>query len=186
MDRHLLMSQSSLPMRVLLPLFLLAVACSSQKSTWKEEAQSRVSEGPPLPAPPPLGPDQSTAAVTGCSESAAPSEQDAATWPALVPGSRALSATEVQLGIQAAGVWVAHNLTHPCCTKAKIFVQRTPGQVNFFEVVEGKACGDGCMCSSQVKAAAGVAPGRYGVALRLEDTAGSTIVKQSQFVVEAY
>ncbi|HTS79109.1 MAG TPA: hypothetical protein VMH40_00800 [Myxococcaceae bacterium] len=124
--------------------------------------------------------------MTGCSESASPSEQDAATWPGLVPGSRALSATEVQLGIQAAGVWVAHNLTHPCCTKAKIFVQRAPGQVNFFEVVEGKACGDGCMCSSQVKAAAGVAPGRYGVALRLEDTAGSTIVKQSQFVVEAY
>jgi len=175
-------------MRLLLPLCLLAVACSSQKaaSTWKEEAQSRASQGPPLPAPPPLGPDQSTAKVTGCSESESPSVQDAASWPPTVPGGRRPSATEVKLGPQAAGVWVAHNLTHPCCTKAKVFVERLPGQVNFFETVEGTPCGEGCMCTSQVQAAAGVPPGRYGVALRLEDTAGSTIVKQSSFVIEAY
>jgi hypothetical protein len=188
MDSHPLLSEVSHPMRLLLPLCLLAVACSSHKSTktWKEEAQSRVSEGPPLPAPPPLGPDQSMAKVTGCSESGSPSEQDAASWPPMVQGSRRPSATEVQLGPQAAGVWVAHNLTHACCTKAKVFVERLPGQVNFFETVEGNPCGDGCMCTSQVQAAAGVPPGRYGVALRLEDTSGSTIVKQSSFVIEAY
>jgi hypothetical protein len=188
MDFHPLSSEVSRPMRLLLPLSLLVVACSSQKATktWHEEAQSRVSEGPPLPAPPPLGPDQSTAKVTGCSESENPSAQDAASWPPAVPGGRRPSATEVQLGPQPAGVWVAHNLTHPCCTKAKVFVERLPGQVNFFETVEGTPCGDGCMCTSQVRAAAGVPPGRYGVALRLEDTAGSTIVKQSSFVIEAY
>ena len=175
-------------MRRLLLLLVIALACSSQKSTrtWKEEAESRVSQGPPLPAPPALGPDQSAANVTGCSESTSPSAQDAATWPPQVLGSRASSATDVQLLPQAAGVRVAHNLTHPCCTKAKVFVQRLPGQVNFFETVEGTPCGDGCMCTSQVQAAAGVAPGRYGVALRLEDSAGSTIVKQTEFIIEAY
>jgi hypothetical protein len=37
-----------------------------------------------------------------------------------------------------------------------------------------------------VQAAAGVAPGRYNVSFRLEDPSGSTIVKSTQFVVEAY
>ncbi|HVP61954.1 MAG TPA: hypothetical protein VMT11_15425 [Myxococcaceae bacterium] len=176
-------------MRRLIPLCLLAVCCSSQKSATYvpgAEAQQQLSSPPPLPPPPPLGPDQSMAKVTGCSDSANPSEQDAASFPPMVQGSRAPSATEVQLGMQPAGVWVAHNLTHACCTKAKIYVLRTEGQVNFFETVEGKPCGDGCMCTSQVQAALGVPPGRYGVALRIEDGAGSTIVKQSSFVVEAY
>lgn len=187
MDRHFLLTESS-PMRLLIPLCVLAVACSSgqKKSTWKEEAQSRVSEGPPLPAPPPLGPDQSTASVTGCSDSQNPSEADAATFPPQVLGSRAPSATEVKLGTQPAGVWVNNNLTHPCCTKAKVFVQRAQGAVNFLELVEGTPCGEGCMCTSSVQAAAGVPPGRYNVALRVEDTAGSTVVKTSNFVIEAY
>jgi hypothetical protein len=127
------------------------------------------------------------AKVTGCSESTSPSEQDTVAFPPLVPGAtRGASATEVQLGIQPGGVWVSHNLTHPCCTKAKVYVQRVMGQVNFLETVEGDACGAGCTCGSQVQAAAGAAPGRYKVMLRLEDAAGSTIVKQSEFVVEAY
>jgi hypothetical protein len=190
MDSHPLLSEGSHPMRLLLPLCLLAVACSSQKSAkYVPGSEAQGQEAPPaagLPPPPPLGPDQSVAKVTGCSESGSPSEQDAASWPPVVQGSRRPSATDVQLGPQAAGVWVAHNLTHACCTKAKVFVERLPGQVNFFETVVGNPCGDGCMCTSQVKAAAGVAPGRYGVALRLEDTSGSTIVKQSSFVIEAY
>lgn len=174
----------------LLSLILLAVAaCSSERSARYVPAPETAQQLPPaptLPPPPPLGPDQSQARVVGCSESTAPSEQDAASWPPMVQGSRAPSATEVQLGMQPAGVWVAHNLTHPCCTKAKVFVQRTAGQVNFLEAVEGKPCGDGCMCTSQVQAAVGVPPGRYAVVLRLEDSAGSTVVKQSSFVVEAY
>ena len=187
MDRHALLTESSRPMRLLIPLCVVAVACSSsKKSTWKEEAESRVSQGPPLPAPPPLGPDQSTAKVTGCSDSQNPSEADAATFPPQVLGSKAPSATEVQLGIQPAGVWVANNLTHPCCTKAKVFVQRAQGAVNFLELVEGTPCGEGCMCTSSVQAAAGVPPGRYNIALRVEDTAGSTVVKTSNFVIEAY
>ncbi len=189
MDRHPLLSESSRPMRLLLPLVLIAVACSSHRSAQYvpgAEGQQQLPPAPPLPPPPPLGPDQSMAKVTGCSDSASPSEQDAAAYPPMVPGSRAPSATEVQLGIQPAGVWVAHNLTHACCTKAKVYVQRAAGQVNFLETVEGNACGEGCMCTSQVQAAAGVPPGRYNVALRLEDTAGSTVVKQSAFVVEAY
>jgi len=174
-------------MRHLLPLVLLLVACSSSKPKYDpaNDPASRVSTSPPLPAPPPLGPDQSEAKVTGCSESATPSERDAATWPPTVVGSRAPSATEVKLGTQAGGVWVTHNLTHACCTKAKVYVERAVGQLNFFEAVEGTPCGS-CMCTSQVRAAAGVAPGRWGVALRLEDTAGSTIVQQSSFVVEPY
>lgn len=188
MDRHVVLTESSRPMRHLLPLLLVAVACSSgqKKSTWQEEAQSRVSQGPPLPAPPPLGPDQSTAKVTGCSDSQSPSEADAATFPPQVLGSKAPSATEVQLGTQPAGVWVNNNLTHPCCTKTKVFVQRSQGAVNFLEMVEGTPCGEGCMCTSSVQAAAGVPPGRYNVAVRVEDTAGSTIVKTSNFVIEAY
>jgi len=190
MDRHALLTESSRPMRRLIPLFALALACSGQKSTKydpaAEAAAQRVSPGPPLPAPPPLGPDQSTANVTGCSDSQTPSEQDAATFPPQVLGSRAPSATEVQLGIQPAGVWVANNLTHPCCTKTKVFVQRAQGAVNFLELVEGTPCGEGCMCTSSVQAAAGVPPGRYNVALRVEDTAGSTVVKTSNFVIEAY
>jgi hypothetical protein len=184
MDRHPLMSESSRPMRLLIPLALLAVGCSSGKSAKYDPGAETAQQQ--LPPPPPLGPDQSMARVIGCSDSPNPSEQDAAAFPPVVPGSRAPSATEVQLGTQQAGVWVAHNLTHACCTKAKIYVQRTQGQVNFFETVEGTPCGEGCMCSSQVQAALGVPPGRYGVALRLEDGAGSTIVKQSSFVVEAY
>jgi hypothetical protein len=190
MDSHPLHSEVFRPMRLLVPLLVVVVACSGGQKSAKyvpgADSQEEATAGPPLPPPPALGPDQSTAKVTGCSESTSPSEQDAASWPPTVLGSRAPSATEVQLGPQPAGVWVAHNLTHPCCTKAKIFVQRLPGQVNFFETVEGKPCGEGCMCTSQVQAAAGVPPGRYGVALRLEDTAGSTIVKQSSFVIEAY
>ncbi len=190
MDRHSLMSESSHPMRRLIPLFVLAVACSSGKSAkydpGADTAQQQLPPPPPLPRPPPLGPDQSMAKVIGCSDSANPSEQDAVAFPPMVQGSRAPSATEVQLGTQQAGVWVAHNLTHACCTKATIYVQRTQEQVNFFETVEGTPCGEGCMCTSQVQAALGVPPGRYGVALRLEDGAGSTIVKQSSFVVEAY
>ncbi len=189
MDPHPLMSESSRPMRLLLPLLLLAVACSSEKSAKYvpgSEGQQQLPPPPALPPPPPLGPEQSMAKVTGCSESTSPSEQDAASWPPMVQGSRAPSATEVQLGMQPAGVWVAHNLTHACCTKAKIYVQRAAGQVNFFEAVEGTPCGEGCMCTSQVQAAAGVPPGRYAVALRLEDSAGSTVVKQTSFVVEAY
>ena len=192
MDRHPLLSESSRRMRLLLPVFLVVVACSGgQKSAKKYDPAAdipqEVSSGPPLPAPPPLGPDQSTAKVSGCSDSASPSEQDTVSNPPLVPGaSRGSSASEVQLGLQPGGVWVSHNLTHPCCTKAKIYVQRVMGQVNFLETVEGTPCGAGCMCGSQVQAAAGVAPGRYNVALRLEDPSGSTIVKQSQFAVEAY
>ena len=192
MDRHPLLSESSRRMRLLLPVFLVVVGCSGgQKSAKKYDPAAdipqEVSSGPPLPAPPPLGPDQSTAKVSGCSDSASPSEQDTVSNPPLVPGaSRGSSASEVQLGLQPGGVWVSHNLTHPCCTKAKIYVQRVMGQVNFLETVEGTPCGAGCMCGSQVQAAAGVAPGRYNVALRLEDPSGSTIVKQSQFAVEAY
>ncbi len=190
MDRHLLLSESSRPMRLLLAVVMVALACSGQKAKKYDPAadiQQQVSSGPPLPAPPPLGPDQSTAKVSGCSDSASPSEQDAATYPPLVPGgSRSSAASEVQLGIQPGGVWLSHNLTHPCCTKAKVYVQRVMGQVNFLETVEGTPCGGGCTCGSQVQAAAGVAPGRYNVALRLEDPSGSTIVKQTQFLVEAY
>lgn len=192
MDRHLLLSESSRPMRLVLPVLLLAVACSGdQKSARKYDPAADIPQQgtatAPLPAPPPLGPDQSMAKVSGCSDSASPSEQDAAAYPPLVPGgSRTSSASEVQLGTQHGGVWVSHNLTHPCCTKAKIYVQRVMGQVNFIETVEGSPCGEGCTCGSQVQAAAGVAPGRYNVALRLEDPSGSTIVKQSQFVVEVY
>jgi len=192
MDRHPLLSESSRRMRLLLPVFLVVVACSGgQKSAKKYDPAGdipqEVSSGPPLPAPPPLGPDQSTAKVSGCSDSASPSEQDTVSNPPLVPGaSRGSSASEVQLGLQPGGVWVSHNLTHPCCTKAKIYVQRVMGQVNFLETVEGTPCGAGCMCGSQVQAAAGVAPGRYNVALRLEDASGSTIVKSTEFLVEAY
>jgi hypothetical protein len=174
----------------LLSLFLLVLACSTERPAAKyspsaDTAPQTVPPAPGLPAPPALGPDQSIAKVTGCSESASPSEQDAASYPPMVQGSRAPSATEVKLGAQAGGVWVTHNLTHACCTKAKIYVQRVEGQVNFIEAVEGNACG-ACMCTSQVQAAVGVPPGRYAVALRLEDTAGSTVVKQTSFVVEAY
>lgn len=189
MDRHALLTESSRPMRHLLPLLLVAVACSGHgkaKYDPHEAAMERASTTPPLPAPPPLGPDQSTANVTGCSDSQNPSEADAATFPPQVLGSRAPSATEVKLGIQPAGVWVANNLTHPCCTKTKVFVQRAQGAVNFLELVEGTPCGEGCMCTSSVQAAAGVPPGRYNVALRVEDTAGSTVVKTSNFVIEAY
>ena len=192
MDRHPLLSESSRRMRLLLPVILVVVACSGgQKSAKKYDPAAdipqEVSSGPPLPAPPPLGPDQSTAKVSGCSDSASPSEQDTVSNPPLVPGaSRGSSASEVQLGLQPGGVWVSHNLTHPCCTKAKIYVQRVMGQVNFLETVEGTPCGAGCMCGSQVQAAAGVAPGRYNVALRLEDASGSTIVKSTEFLVEAY
>ena len=192
MDRHPLLSEDSRRMRVLVPVLMLAVACSGgQKSAKKYDPAAdipqQVSTGAPLPAPPPLGPDQSMAKVSGCSDSASPSEQDAAANPPLVPGgSKTSSASEVQLGIQPGGVWVSHNLTHACCTKAKVYVQRVMGQVNFIETVEGTACGEGCTCGSQVQAAAGVAPGRYNVALRLEDAAGSTIVKQTEFLVEAY
>jgi len=192
MDRHPLLSESSRRMRLLLPVFLVVVGCSGgQKSAKKYDPAAdipqEVSSGPPLPAPPPLGPDQSTAKVSGCSDSASPSEQDTVSNPPLVPGaSRGSSASEVQLGLQPGGVWVSHNLTHPCCTKAKIYVQRVMGQVNFLETVEGTPCGAGCMCGSQVQAAAGVAPGRYNVALRLEDASGSTIVKSTEFLVEAY
>ena len=192
MDRHPLLSESSRRMRLLLPVFLVVVGCSGgQKSAKKYDPAAdipqEVSSGPPLPAPPPLGPDQSTAKVSGCSDSASPSEQDTVSNPPLVPGaSRGSSASEVQLGLQPGGVWVSHNLTHPCCTKAKIYVQRVMGQVNFLETVEGTPCGAGCMCGSQVQAAAGVAPGRYNVALRLKDPSGSTIVKQTPFLVEAY
>jgi len=192
MDRHPLLSESSRRMRLLLPVFLVVVACSGGQKSAKEydpaaDIPQEVSSGPPLPAPPPLGPDQSTAKVSGCSDSASPSEQDTVSNPPLVPGaSRGSSASEVQLGLQPGGVWVSHNLTHPCCTKAKIYVQRVMGQVNFLETVEGTPCGAGCMCGSQVQAAAGVAPGRYNVALRLEDASGSTIVKSTEFLVEAY
>ena len=190
MDRHPLLSESFRPMRLLLPVVLLAVACSSQKSAKYDPAadsEQQVSSGPPLPAPPPLGPDQSTAKVSGCSDSASPSEGDTVAYPPLVPGGgRRASATEVQLGTQPGGVWVSHNLTHPCCTRAKVYVQRVMGQVNFIETVEGDSCGAGCMCGSQVQAAAGTPPGRYNVSLRLEDVGGSTIVKQSNFVIEAY
>lgn len=189
MDRHPLMSESP-PMRLLIPLVLLAAACSSGKSATyvpaPEAAQQQLPPPAPLPPPPALGPDQSVAKVMGCSQSTSPSEQDAASWPPMVQGTRAPSATEVQLGLQPAAVWVSHNLTHACCTKAKIYVQRVPGQVNFIEAVEGKPCGEGCMCNSEVQAAVGVPPGRYAVSLRLEDSAGSTVVKQTSFVVEAY
>src|SRR5262249_47667573 len=114
-----------------------------------------------------------------------PSEQDAVSYPPMVLGSRAPSATEVQLGIQPGGVWVAHNLTHGCCQKARIFVQQLAGQINFIEAMEGTACGS-CMCTSVIQAAVGAPPGRYGVALQLQDEAGTTVVKQSSFVVEAY
>ena len=189
MDRHPLLSESSRPMRLLLPLFLLAVACSGHKAKYVPgtEAEGQAAAGPTLPPPPPLGPDQSVANVSGCSDSASPSEQDTVAHPPLVPGAgRGSSASEVQLGIQPGGVWVSHNLTHPCCTRAKVYVQRVMGQVNFLETVEGSPCGAGCMCGSQVQAAAGVPPGRYNVSLRLEDASGSTIVKQTSFVVEAY
>jgi len=190
MDRHSRLSETSRPMRLLLPVVMVALACSGQKGSKYDpgaDTQQQVSSGLPLPAPPPLGPDQSMAKVSGCSDSASPSEQDAAAYPPLVPGgSRSSAASEVQLGIQPGGVWLSHNLTHPCCTKAKVYVQRVMGQVNFLETVEGTPCGGGCTCGSQVQAAAGVAPGRYNVALRLEDPSGSTIVKQTQFVVEAY
>ena len=191
MDRHPPLSQSFGHMRLILAVAVVGLACSSGKSSNKYNPAADIpgqsgSIGPPLPAPPPLGPDQSTARVTGCSDSANPSEQDTVTYPPLVPGSSRPSATEVKLGQQPAGVWVTHNLTHACCTKVKVYVQRLPGQVSFFETVEGNACGDGCACTSQVYAAAGVPPGRYDVNLRLEDSAGSSIVKQNQFVVEAY
>ena len=194
MDRHPLLSESSRPMRLLLPVLVLALACSSHKSAKSakydpasETAGQHLPPAQGLPPPPPLGPDQSVAKVTGCSDSPSPSEQDTVAHPPLVPGGgRGSSATEVQLGIQPGGVWVSHNLTHPCCTKARVYVQRVMGQVNFLEAVEGDPCGAGCMCGSQVQAAAGVPPGRYSVTLRLEDPAGSTVVKQSEFVVEAY
>ena len=177
-------------MRLLLSVLVLALGCSGHKSAkYNPAADSEQQQGPApagLPPPPQLGPDQSTAKVTGCSDSPSPSDQDAANYPPQVLGSRAPSATEVQLGIQPAGVWVANNLTHPCCTKTKVYVQRAQGQVNFLELVEGTPCGQGCMCTSSVQAAAGVPPGRYNVALRVEDTAGSTVVKQSNFVIEAY
>ena len=189
MDPRFRLARSFRPPSLLLAPLLLALACSSGKSARYDPSEpgqpAQVPEST-LPPPPPLGPDQSQASATGCSQSASPSEQDAVAYPPLVPGSRAPSATEVQLGTQPAGVWVSNNLTHACCTKARVHVQRTEGQVSFFETVEGNACGDGCMCTSQIRAALGVPPGRYGVALRIEDAAGSTIVKQSSFVVEAY
>lgn len=191
MDRHSLLSESSRRMRLFLPVLMVAVACSGGQKSKKYDPAADIpqggSSGAPLPAPPPLGPDQSTAKVSGCSDSASPSEQDTVTNPPLVPGaSKGSSATEVKLGLQPGGVWVSHNLTHPCCTKAKVYVQRVMGQVNFLETVEGTPCGSGCMCGSQVQAAAGVAPGRYNVALRLEDASGSSIVKSTEFLVEAY
>jgi hypothetical protein len=80
---------------------------------------------------------------------------------------------------------VAHNLTHGCCQKARVYVQQVAGQVNFVEAVEGTACGD-CMCASVVQAAVGVPPGRYAVALQIQDDAGTTVVKAATFSVEAY
>src|SRR5262245_22062837 len=128
MDRHPLLSESSRPMRVLFPVLLLAVACSGgQKSAKKYDPAADIPQpgaaAQPLPPPPALAPDQSTAKVSGCSDSASPSEQDTVAHPPLVPGAgNRPSASEVQLGIQPGGVWVSHNLTHPCCTKAKIYV----------------------------------------------------------------
>jgi len=195
MDRHPFLPESTRRMRLILAVAVLGVACSGGKSGKAEAAakydpskdsQAQTGFAEQLPPPPALGPDQSTSRVTGCSDSENPSEQDTVKFPPLVPGSRRPSATEVQLGQQAGGVWVSHNLTHACCTKAKVYVQRLPGQVSFFETMEGTPCGDGCTCSSKVYAAAGIPPGRYTVALRLEDSAGSSIVKQGDFSVAAY
>jgi hypothetical protein len=190
MDRHSRLSERSRPMRLLLSLFLVALVagCSSQKKAKYNPAEDTQWQTPAGYSPDPvvvLKPDETVANVTGCSSSQSPSEKDTVSYPPLVPGAgRAAMASEVQLGIQAGGVWTSHNLTHPCCTKAKVFVQRVMGQVNFIETIEGTPCGDGCMCGSQVQSAAGATPGRYYVTLRLEDPAGSTIVKQSNFVVE--
>jgi len=176
-------------MRRILSVLVLLTACSSEKPVVKAPPEPAVDQAPApplgLPPPPALGPGQSRAQVTGCSQSANPSDQDAATYPPIVLGSRAPSATEVQLGIQPGGVWVAHNLTHGCCQKARVYVQQLAGQVNFVEAVEGTACGN-CMCASTVQAAVGVPPGRYAVALQIQDEAGTTVVKQASFSVEAY
>lgn len=177
-------------MRRILPVLVILTACTSEKPAVKAPPpEPGVAQAPApalgLPPPPALGPGQSRAHVTGCSESAQPSEQDAAKYPPMVLGSRAPSATEVQLGAQPGGVWVAHNLTHGCCQKARVYVQQLAGQVNFVEAVEGTACG-ACMCGSAVQAALGVPPGRYAVALQIQDEAGTTVVKQAFFSVEAY
>jgi hypothetical protein len=78
----------SSPMRLLIPLVLLAVACSSGKSAVRPcagDGQQQLAP-PPLPPPPPLGPDRSMQGdrLLRLGE---PSEQDAAATP-MVLGSR--------------------------------------------------------------------------------------------------
>jgi hypothetical protein len=60
-----------------------------------------------------------------------------------------------------AGVWVAHNLTHACCTKARSRAAH-PGAGEFLRDGRGHAVRQGCMCTSQVQAALGCRPAATG------------------------
>jgi hypothetical protein len=56
-------------MRLLLPVVMVALACSGQKAKKYDpaaEERQQAAAAPVLPPPPALGPDQSSAKVSGC------------------------------------------------------------------------------------------------------------------------
>ena len=115
-----------------------------------------VFEGQPLL--PPERPGESASEVHGCLSA----ERTAAAG-ARFPAGSAQARDAVRVNPLSSGLIVTHELVHPCCLQVAVSARVEGGAVRVVEALSGAPCA--CRCASRLRAAIGLAPGQYSVAV---------------------
>lgn len=122
------------------------------------EAPRPVFQGHPLL--PPGKPGASVSEVLGCLSGDEHTLVTGARWP---PPSSERPQETVRVNPLSNGLIVTHELAHPCCLRAEVSATLTGTAVKVTESLSGTPCA--CRCASRLRAAVGLAPGRYSVAI---------------------
>lgn len=145
------------------PLVALLLGCTSTRS----EIQSRGTVAIPAPPRPPVGqqlsPGVSHTTVEGCL--AVQGESEATRFPS-PPVTRSGPPPPVTVAAVPGGLLITHQLAHACCLQSKVSTRIEQRNVVVLETLSGTPCR--CMCSSTLRTSAGLAPGRWNVAVDLD------------------
>ena len=167
-------------------LAALLLACT----TGKVEVQPPAPVTSPAPAAAPapaaprptverqVAPGETRTTVEGCL--AVQGESEASRFP-VPPATRSVPPPPVTVTAIPGGLLVTHRLAHACCLRSEVSTHVGAREVVILEKLSGVPCR--CMCSSTLRTSAGLAPGRWDVAVDLDTGrevqrvfAGTTVV----------
>lgn len=131
---------------------------------------------------PPEKPGESRTELSGCLAGGG-TEADGSRYPPPPVSRSAPVAPKVRINSLAKGVIISHDLDHACCLKADVTTRLEAGRLTVLEKLSGTPCR--CMCASTIRTAVGLAPGRYTLAIQVDEGSGPPkTVAEQPFTVE--